>query len=88
MSGLVPPVPEVPTEVPSDLEEGTASAAEVQSSSGLAATPTASAASAPVVATALPSPSAEPEALAKKQRRVLDKACRYLPRQCPPWPGS
>ena len=44
-------LPEVPTEVPSDLEEGTASGAGVQGPSGPAATPSASATpSAPVVA--------------------------------------
>ena len=73
------PVPEVPTEVPSDLEEDVASGEGVPGPPGPSVTPHSPAmTSAPVVAAASPSPVAELEALAKKQRLVLDKAYRYL----------
>ena len=68
------PVPEVPTEVPSDLEEDVASGEGVPAPSGPTVTPP----SVPVEAAASPSTVAELEALAKKQRLVLDKAYRYL----------
>ena len=73
------PVPEVPTEVPSDLEGDVASGDGVPGSPGPTANPPSPAmTSAPVDAAAFPSSVAEPEALAKKQRLMLDKAYRYL----------
>ena len=73
------PVPEVPTEVPSDLEGDVASGDGVPGPPGPTANPPSPAmTSAPVDAAAFPSPVAEPEALAKKQRLMLDKAYRYL----------
>ncbi|CAE7721265.1 unnamed protein product, partial [Symbiodinium sp. KB8] len=73
------PVPEVPTEVPSDLEEVVASGEGVPAPSGPTVTPPSPAmTSVPVEAAASPSTGAELEALAKKQRLMLDKAYRYL----------
>ena len=73
------PMPEVPTEVPSDLEGDVASGDGVPGSPGPTANPPSPAmTSAPVDAAAFPSSVAEPEALAKKQRLMLDKAYRYL----------
>ena len=72
------PVPEVPTEVPSDLEEDVASGGGVAGAVGSDGHPAFPAVSSPVAAVASPSPVAELEALAKKQRLVLDKAYRYL----------
>ena len=73
------PVPEVPTEVPSDLDEDVASG---PGPTGPTVTPPSPAmSSTPVLAgdaVASPSPATELEALAKKQRLVLDKAYRYL----------
>ena len=73
------PVPEVPTEVPSDLEGDVASGDGVPGPPGPTVTPPPPAmTSAPVDAAASPSSVAELEALAKKQRLMLDKAYRYL----------
>ena len=73
------PVPEVPTEVPSDLEGDVASGDGVPEPPGPTANPPSPAmTSAPVDAAAFPSSGAELEALAKKQRLMLDKAYRYL----------
>ena len=73
------PVPEVPTEVPSDLEGDVASGDGVPGPPGPTVTPPSPAmTSAPVDAAASPSSVAELEVLAKKQRLVLDKAYRYL----------
>ena len=63
------PVPEVPTEVPSDLEEDVASGEGVPGPPGPTVTPPSpTMTSTPVDAAASPSPVAELEALAKKQR--------------------
>ena len=73
------PVPEVPTEVPSDLEEDVASGEGMPAPSGPTVTPPSPAmTSVPVEAAVSPSPVAELEALANKQRLVLDKAYRDL----------
>ena len=72
-------VPEVLTEVPSDLEEDVASGEGVPGPPGPTVTPPSPAmTSTPLDAAASPSPVAELEALAKRQRLVLDKAYRYL----------
>ena len=72
-------VPEVPTEIPSDLEGDVASWDGVPGPPGPTATPPSPAmTSAPVDAAASPSSVAELEVLAKKQRLMLDKAYRYL----------
>ena len=69
------PVPEIPTEVPSDLEEDVASGDGVPGPPGPTVTPPSPAMTpAPVEAAASPSSVAELEVLAKKQRLVLDKA--------------
>ena len=66
-------------EVPSDLEEDVASGGGGAGTRGPTITPPSPAmTSVPVEAAASPSPVAELEALAKKQRLVLDKAYRYL----------
>ena len=66
--------PEVPTEVPSDVEVVAATGFP-----GPTLTPPSSAMAPAPAAEALPAtPTAEPEALARKQRLVLDKAYRYL----------
>ena len=71
--------PEVPTEVPSDVEVGTASGDGVPGYPGSTATPPSPATvTAPAAAILPDTPTAEPEALARKQRLVLDKAYRYL----------
>ena len=71
--------PEVPTEVPSDVEVVAASGEGVPGPLGPTVTPPSSAMAPVPAAEALPAtPSAEPEALARKQRLVLDKAYRYL----------
>ena len=71
--------PEVPTEVPSDVEVVAASGEGVPGPPGPTVTPPSSAMAPAPAAEALPAtPTAEPEALARKQRLVLDKAYRYL----------
>ena len=71
--------PEVPTEVPSDVEVVAASGDGVRGPPGPAVTsPSPAMASAPAVEFFPDTPTAEPEALARKQRLVLDKAYRYL----------
>ena len=71
--------PEVPTEVPSDVEVVAASGEGVPGPPGPTVTPPSSAVAPAPAAEALPAtPTAEPEALARKQRLVLDKAYRYL----------
>ena len=71
--------PEVPTEVPSDVEIVTASGNGVPGPPGPTATPPSPTMAEAPAAEAFPdTPTAEPEALAKKQRLVLDKAYRYL----------
>ena len=71
--------PEVPTEVPSDVEVVAASGDGVPGPPGPTVTPPSPAmASAPVAEVLPDTPTAEPEALARKQRLVLDKAYRYL----------
>ena len=69
--------PEVPTEVPSDVEVVAASGDGVPGPPGPAvASPSPAMASAPAVEFFPDTPTAEPEALARKQRLVLDKAYR------------
>ena len=71
--------PEVPTEVPSDVEVVAASGDGVPGPPGPAVTsPSPAMASASAVEFFPDTPTAEPEALARKQRLVLDKAYRYL----------
>ncbi|CAE7767604.1 unnamed protein product, partial [Symbiodinium microadriaticum] len=71
--------PEVPTEVPSDVEVVAASGDGVPGPPGPTVTsPSPAMASAPAVEFFPDTPTAEPEALARKQRLVLDKAYRYL----------
>ena len=71
--------PEVPTEVPSDVEVVAASGDGVPGPPGPTVTPPSPAmASTPAAAEFPDTPTAEPEALARKQRLVLDKAYRYL----------
>ena len=71
--------PEVPTEVPSDVEMVAASGDGVPGPPGPAVTsPSPAMASAFAVEFFPDTPTAEPEALARKQRLVLDKAYRYL----------
>ena len=71
--------PEVPTEVPSDVEVVAASGDGVPGPPGPTVTPPSPAtASAPAAGVLPDTPAVEPEALARKQRLVLDKAYRYL----------
>ena len=71
--------PEVPTEVPSDVEVEAASGDGVPGPPGPTATPPSPAMAWAPAAEAFPNtPTVEPEALARKQRLVLDKAYRYL----------
>ena len=71
--------PEVPTEVPSDVEVVAASGDGVPGPPGPTVTPpTPAMASTPVAVEFPDTPTAEPEALARRQRLVLDKAYRYL----------